>query len=162
MRFLSAVLDSVRVRFSHDKDFLEHCSVFIPGDRRHNRRLFNTTMLTFIKHLGTRHWTLHDAGTVTTQLNDWLYSETHETAGDVDMPICKYWCAMSEVPKYANLAKFVLTVLAILPTSVICEQIFSHFNRIMGLDKTHMRRGLADAKVRIARSRKGNDEEKLL
>ena len=62
--------------------------------------------------------------------------------------IGQYWTRTKLVPDYEKISARALDVLSIIPTQVICEQLFSQTNRVFGNDKQHMGQGLENALLR--------------
>ena len=62
--------------------------------------------------------------------------------------IGQYWTRTKLLPDYEKISALALDVLSIIPTQVICEQLFSQTNRVLGNDKQHMSQGLENALLR--------------
>jgi len=148
--FLLFVLERTRERFAHDLAFFEACSVFDPDHRTTRSRLFHSVFPALTEHLGDGTWVKHDNSECSSQLLAWLNRGPVKGEGTT---ITQYWAALLLHDEFAALAAIVLDILALIPTSVICEQIFSHLNRVVTADRTGITTSNMDHKVRLSRDK---------
>ena len=85
---------------------------------------------------------------VSTQLWNWLMSTDYDRGLMAGEAIGQYWTRTKLLPDYEKISALALDVLSIIPTQVICEQLFSQTNRVLGNDKQHMGQGLENALLR--------------